>query len=222
MATGRRPPCTAHHGRTGTDQSEYAAADTIPEGEEVTKTIQKKSVLGLIGTAAGLAGLLLAAAPTGAAAATADTSAAAATKHCVVLVGKAPADGGASPELYRYCSNKSAADARAHLKSSDALSKSGGRSIQATALMEWYSDHNYGGNQTTVYGDYGPCDGSGYSLRPDSYWSANLTSARGYGTCTVAVFHNRALNYAATGRLPVPNVGGALNDNVGLIQVYYG
>lgn len=40
----------------------------------MTKTIQKKSVLGLIGTAAGLAGLLLATAPTGAAAASPSNS----------------------------------------------------------------------------------------------------------------------------------------------------
>ncbi|MFD6290146.1 hypothetical protein [Streptomyces sp. NPDC060205] len=178
-----------------------------------------KGSVGLIGMAAGVAGLLLATAPAGEAA---TAKSAADPKACVVLVGKTPAEGGASPELYRYCSDKSAADARAHLASSQVLAKTGGKSAQATLLMLWSKNTDYRNPTTFIYGDDGPCDSSGYSLHPDDYWSHNISSAQGVGTCTVARFHNRSSTYAATFRLPVPYLGASLNDNVGLIQVWRG
>ncbi|WP_053849414.1 hypothetical protein [Streptomyces sp. NRRL B-24085] len=179
----------------------------------MTVLTRRKSIASLI-AAAGVSGLLMTGAPNSAA----DT-AAPAPKNCAVLVGKAPANGKASPELYRYCSTKSAADARAHLETKAAT---GGRSAQATLLMVWYANTDYRTPSTSVYGNAGPCDSSGYSLHPDSYWSQNISSARGYNRCTVATFHNRALNYATTFRLPVPYLGANLNDNVGLIQTWYG
>jgi hypothetical protein len=181
--------------------------------------LNKKGTVGLISAAAAVVGVLTAAAPAGAA--TGSTPSTAQGKHCVVVVGKAPTDGGVSPELYRKCAN-TAAKARAQLASPQAQAQTNGKAIQATALMIWYSDDQYRGNSTTVYGDFGTCDSSGYRLRPDNYWSTNISSARGIGSCTAATFHNRASTVARAFWLPVANLGTALNDNVGIIDVYRG
>jgi hypothetical protein len=181
--------------------------------------LNKKGTVGLISAAAAVVGVLTAAGPAGAAGSTQATTAQG--KHCVVVVDKAPSDGGVSPELYRNCAD-TAAKARALLASPQAKAQTNGRAIQATALMTWYSDDQLRGNSTIVYGNAGTCDSSGYRLRPDGYWSTNISSASGWGRCTVATFHNRASTYAATFRLPARNLGPNLNDNVGIIDVFYG
>lgn len=182
--------------------------------------LNKKGTVGLISAAAAVVGVLTAASPAGAAAGSTQASTAEGT-HCVVVVGKAPSDGGVSPELYRNCAD-TAAKARAQLASPGAKAVTNGKAVQSTALMIWYSDDQYRGNSTTVYGGSGTCDSSGYRLRPDNYWSTNISSARGIGSCTAATFHNRASTFARAFWLPVANLGTALNDNVGIIDVYRG
>ncbi|MET9442853.1 hypothetical protein [Streptomyces sp. NPDC006610] len=179
--------------------------------------LKNKGAVGFIGAAAAVVGMLTAAAPAGASDISSQASKAEG-KHCVVVVGKA-AKGGVSPELYRGCAD-TAAEARAQLKTPKVQERIGTKA--STALMTWYAHAGYGTPATTVYGSYGTCDASGYRLHPDSYWSYNISSAVGHGNCTVATFHNRARNYAATWRLPVSNLGSVLNDNVGIIDVWHG
>ncbi|MCL6735215.1 hypothetical protein [Streptomyces neyagawaensis] len=180
--------------------------------------LNKRGTVGLISAAAAVVGVLSAAAPAGAAAGSTQASTAQG-KHCVVVVGKAPSDGGVSPELYRNCAD-TAAKARALLASPQARAATGGRAVQSTLLMTWYSDDQLRGNSTNVFGSSGTCDSSGYRLSLDSYWSANISSAAGWGQCKAATFHNRALTYAASFTLAARNLGPILNDNVGLIDVY--
>lgn len=39
-----------------------------------------------------------------------------------------------------------------------------------TLLMTWYEHAEYGGDNTDVYGDYGPCDADGYVLSTGTWW----------------------------------------------------
>ncbi|WP_157420316.1 hypothetical protein [Actinomadura kijaniata] len=142
-----------------------------------------------------------------------------ADRYCAVLVGKATG-GKPSPVLARACDGTSAANARAKMLQA---SKDGPQAtaLAATLLMTWYANTDYRVPATSVYGSAGPCDSAGYRLRPDSYWSRNLSSARGSGSCNTARFANIAGTYSRTFALPVPYLGSALNDNVGTIWVYY-
>ncbi|MGJ5830075.1 hypothetical protein [Streptomyces ossamyceticus] len=180
----------------------------------------KKGTVGLISAAAAVVGVLTAAAPAGAAAGSTQASTAQG-KHCVVLVGKAPSDGGVSPELYRNCAD-TAAKARALLTSPQAKAQTNGKAVQATELMTWYSNDQLWGNSTVVYGSAGTCDSVGYRLSPDLYWATNISSATGHGRCTVATFFSRPLSYSRTFRLPALNLGSILNDYVGIIDVRWG
>ncbi|WP_055714895.1 hypothetical protein [Streptomyces torulosus] len=181
--------------------------------------LNKKGTVGLISAAAAVVGVLTAAAPAGAAGSTPASTAQG--KHCVVVVDKAPSDGGVSPELYRNCAD-TAAKARALLASPQAKAQTNGKAVQATELMTWYSDDQLRGNSTIVYGSAGTCDSVGYRLSPDLYWATNISSATGYGRCTVATFFSRPLSYSRTFRLPALNLGSILNDYVGIIDVRWG
>ncbi|SEE24374.1 hypothetical protein SAMN05428938_7575 [Streptomyces sp. KS_5] len=39
-----------------------------------------------------------------------------------------------------------------------------------TLLMTWYEHAEYGGDNTDVYGAYGPCNADGYVLRTGTWW----------------------------------------------------
>lgn len=145
----------------------------------------------------------------------------AAGQHCVVVVGRSSGSTTAAPELYRYCTATSREDAQAHLQSAEAQSALGTRLAAGNLLMTWYSDADYGGSSTDLYGYYGTCDSAGYRLEPDSWWRSNMSSAYGWGNCTWADFVNSG-NYTARFQLPVPNLGDKVNDNVKYIQVFRG
>lgn len=144
----------------------------------------------------------------------------AAGQHCVVVVGRSVGSTPA-PELYRYCTASSREDAQQHLQSTEAQSAIGARMAAGNLLMTWYSDANYGGSSTDLYGYYGTCDSAGYRLEPDAWWRTNISSAYGWGGCTWADFVNSS-DVSARFQLPVPNLGGAHNDNVKYIQVFRG
>src|SRR5512139_983469 len=148
-----------------------------------------------------------------------------ADRHCAVLIGKAT-DGKVSPVLAHACDDISAANARAKMlrAASKNSSKSTVKPLADDLLMIWYSDADYGGASTTIYGDEGPCDSAGYRLHTGNsalgIWGRLLSSARGAGSCNTARFSNRAGTASQTFGLPVSYLGSLLNDNVGAIWVY--
>lgn len=144
--------------------------------------------------------------------------------YCAVLIGKAT-EGKPSPVLARACDDTSAANARE--KMFQAASKDDSKTVKPLAadlLMTWYSDTDYHGASTNIFGDDGPCDRAGYRLDVKSatfgLWSHILSSARGAGPCNTARFANRAGTSSQEFGLPVPYLGSLLNDNVGTIWVY--
>lgn len=140
---------------------------------------------------------------------------------CVLVVEK-PADSmSLSPERYHYCSTESIDKARAHLASPVARAELGKTVAASDLLMTWFTDRDYGGGQTDVFGYEGTCDTAGYRLAPNSYWRVRLSSAAGFGQCNYADFVNIAKNYADGFGLPIDYIGNTLNDNVGTIQVYH-
>ncbi|MBC8092807.1 MAG: hypothetical protein H7Y15_12870 [Pseudonocardia sp.] len=142
-------------------------------------------------------------------------------QFCVMVVGK-PADSTSpSPELYHYCSTKSIDDARAHLASPTARAELGRTVAASDLLMTWFTDRDYGGGQTDIFGYEGTCDTAGYRLAPNSYWRVRISSAAGFAQCNYADFVNIAKNYADGFGLPINYIGNTLNDNVGTIQVYH-
>ncbi|MBO0839994.1 MAG: hypothetical protein J2O49_04150 [Sciscionella sp.] len=153
-------------------------------------------------------------------------------QYCNVVVGKAATPGGVSPELFKYCSS-SEQDSLNHLVNApvwqqhrtDAkftFTPNAVNPYSSDLLMTWFSDANCDGDQTDIYGYSGTCDSAGYKIYPDSWWSTNISSAAGFAQCNWADFTNNARNFAEGFALPVSNLGQALNDNVGIIQVYNG
>ncbi|MBT2228375.1 hypothetical protein [Nonomuraea sp. NEAU-A123] len=146
-------------------------------------------------------------------------------RYCAVLIGKAT-EGKPSPVLARACDDTSAANAREKMlqETSEDSPKSTVRPLAADLLMTWYSDTDYHGASTNIFGDDGPCDRAGYRLDVNSatfgIWSRILSSARGAGPCNTARFANRAGTSSQEFGLPVPYLGSLLNDNVGTIWVY--
>lgn len=177
------------------------------------------------------AGLMIGTVGTANAATSTSTPAPVASKYCNIVVGKAATAGGISPTLFSYCSS-SKQDALDHLINAPvwktrtatadfAITPNTVNPYSTDLLMTWFQDANYGGAQTDIYGYSGTCDTAGYKIYPDGYWSTNLTSAAGFAQCNWADFTNIARNFAEGFALPVPGIGPALSDNVGIVQVYH-
>jgi hypothetical protein len=98
-----------------------------------------------------------------------------------------------------------------------------------THVMMWYQAHKYNQEDpdrwesTKIYirGKNANCDHAGYRLDPDDFWQRNISSARGHNDCNTVTMYNRNRTYSHPFRLPVPNIGPILNDNVGYMQVYF-
>ncbi|MGW4061501.1 hypothetical protein ACWEGE_24685 [Amycolatopsis sp. NPDC004747] len=175
----------------------------------------------LAAVAAAAACLLTAAEASEASTAPVSASASAETgKYCAVLVGKAAAPDGVSPELSRACSDVSRDDARRHLNRPGARTAGEAEVAASARLMAWYADTYYTGETKDIYGSDGTCDYSGYRLIPNSDWRQKLSSAKGYGLCTWGEFYNPTQILKFSSRLPVPWFGPELNDNVGVVKVY--
>ncbi|MEU7894123.1 hypothetical protein AB0B45_14810 [Nonomuraea sp. NPDC049152] len=100
-------------------------------------------------------------------------------RFCSVLVGAA-APRGVSPTLAQSCSDLSrqAADAGLRLKA-----RALGLRHQEVPIMFWYTDPEFHGEWTTVYGQHGHCDAAGYTVRPNTYWATKLSSVKGAAYC---------------------------------------
>ncbi|EFE72113.1 hypothetical protein DKG34_37755 [Streptomyces sp. NWU49] len=93
-------------------------------------------------------------------------------------------------------------------------------SSAGTLLITWYQHAGYGGGMTHVYGDYGPCDRSGYVL--DAGMSRYMISSfETYNSCdgqmaalnddpNPVYYYGYATEY----------VGDRANDNIGYIKVW--
>ncbi|XMN11212.1 hypothetical protein ACK8N7_36960 [Streptomyces griseobrunneus] len=90
----------------------------------------------------------------------------------------------------------------------------------ATQLMLWAEHSDYGGVYDRIYGDDGPCDASGYSFTPSTWWSNNLTSLQVMGGCSKTYLSGPRGNGSFTGQ--VPYVGNTLNDAVTYVKVWRG
>ncbi|SDY72641.1 hypothetical protein SAMN05421504_106527 [Amycolatopsis xylanica] len=151
-------------------------------------------------------------------------------KYCAMLVDKAP-EGKVSPVLAEICSDTSAADVDARIVAESARIAAS-RGVEAAApipIMYWYENIHYNldspGGFTTIYGNSGSCDSSGYRVEPSSWWKARLSSLLGNNDCYAAKVHNRALSSAETFGLTYGGSGwwlGGYSDNVGLVQAYNG
>lgn len=161
----------------------------------------------------------------GSAAASVDASAdpAISAEHCVMVVGKAATANAISPVLFSYCAG-SQEEASAHLFSPAVRAKLGAKAVMPDdLLMTWFehADYDADGLSTNIYGSAGTCDSAGYRIEPNFLWKRILSSAAGFAQCNAAKFTNRALNFAKSWRLPINNLGEALNDNVGLVNVWH-
>lgn len=93
-------------------------------------------------------------------------------------------------------------------------------SSAGTLLITWYQHAGYGGGMTHVYGDYGPCDRSGYVL--DTGMSRyTISSFETYNSCDgqMAVLNddpNPVYYYGYATQY----VGDRANDNIGYIKVW--
>ncbi|MGW0390471.1 hypothetical protein ACWDYJ_06135 [Streptomyces sp. NPDC003042] len=138
-------------------------------------------------------------------------SAAAPATHCVVVVDPLKPGQDVSDVVSRTCFTGRDASARA-----DASVASTAASVQ---LMTWATDHSYGGEYTHVWGS-AYCDSSGYSFRPNSWWSSRLSSYLVDGGCTKSYASGPRGNGSFTG--DVPYVGNTLNDAVTYIKIWRG
>ena len=145
--------------------------------------------------------------------------------NCVVLIDRVDENTGESRELFSTCA-PTIEEAQAQLFSPSTQSRiasTGAVALASAPIMEWWKDLNYTGERTIVYGAAGPCDWAGYNMNPSSYWAANITSIRGYGSCTKADLAGRYNTGFLNGAwLPIGYVGAALNDNVGYVHTYQG
>lgn len=153
-------------------------------------------------------------------------AAAGARTYCVMVVGASASPSAASPVEYSYCSAISSADARAHMNSRQGAKSLTPSSAQSTdLLMTWFTDIDYGssvGNPTDIFGSAGPCDSAGYRIAPSDYWASNMSSIKGNGNCNTVRLTTRSGTYSETRSLDANQLGGTLNDNVGLTNVYQG
>lgn len=142
-------------------------------------------------------------------------------RYCVEVYGAPPSPGGISPMQYRNCSTTSMSTAQAGLSSATARAATGGvTAMSSDLLMTWFSDSDYNGSYTNIYGSAGPCDSAGYKITPSSWWQNNMSSVGGTTQCNIARFYTRSKTYAESQLLPTHYLGSTLNDNVGMVQVY--
>lgn len=95
-------------------------------------------------------------------------------EHCVVVLDKLRPGEDSSQVLHRQCST----DADARVLRSNSIVRA------ATPLMTWYADAIWRGNSTTIYGNYGTCDRSGYGVgNVGEHWNDKISSYNMHGTC---------------------------------------
>lgn len=142
-------------------------------------------------------------------------------QFCVVVLGEAMGAKQDSPVLYQHCA-ASAAEASSRLVAARVPRAGGGTvtPLSSDLLMTWWTDLNFGGNYSAIYGSSGTCDSAGYRITPSSYWQTRLSSITGGGQCNEVDVYARSLTYADDFALPVGYIGNTLNDNVGRVQVY--
>jgi hypothetical protein len=106
--------------------------------------------------------------------------------------------------------------------------------LAATALMTWFEHAEYsvagGGSSYTFYGNYGTCDGLGYSIpnitkAAGRFWHDRISSFKAYGDCNLVTLY-RGNDYTEGGifyrtqaqpHLDVP--GGLMNDRADSLKV---
>jgi hypothetical protein len=106
-----------------------------------------------------------------------------------------------------------------------AAEKAQGAKVQSSdLLMTWFSDINYGGDSSDIYGSSGPCDAAGYKLSPGTFWWGNwgniLSSAGGTDACNAGEFYSQDNTRVWRGMLPTPSIGD-VNDDVGMVRTYH-
>ncbi|WP_327749657.1 hypothetical protein [Streptomyces europaeiscabiei] len=128
-------------------------------------------------------------------------------KYCTVVVEPVKPGEKASRVKSRTCSDDRATAAAA-------------RNSARTPLMSWYEHANYGGGSTMVFGDYGPCDLSGYVL-DTGLWSNSISSFRTYSSCDgqQATLYNGDGPFLYWG-YDTPYVGDFANDDIASFWVY--
>ncbi|MFH8468441.1 hypothetical protein [Streptomyces sp. NPDC017991] len=89
-----------------------------------------------------------------------------------------------------------------------------------TLLMSWYQDAGFGGGLTQVYGDYGPCDRSGYVLDA-GLARYTISSFETYNNCDgqQAVLNDGQSAFYYYG-YATAYVGDRANDNIGWFKVW--
>ncbi|MFG2026222.1 hypothetical protein [Streptomyces sp. NPDC048825] len=138
-------------------------------------------------------------------------------KYCVVEVGKS-VDGGFSPVKSKTCSDDPTSSAFMAADRPDVL------------LMEWFwNAYNSPGDVTriVVSAEDGPCDSSGYRLRPNLIWDNEISGFYTYSNCrevTIYDGYNRDGDsqywYDGTGDGPnVPYVGDWMNDRTSSLWI---
>ena len=126
-------------------------------------------------------------------------------KYCTVVVERVKPGEKASRVKSRTCSDDN----------STATRRSAG-----TLLMTWYQHARFGGDMTHVYGDYGPCDGSGYLL--DTGLSRYMISSfETYNNCDgqQAVLNDGRTTFYYYGSA-TPYVGDRANDDIAYFKVW--
>ncbi|WP_412738467.1 hypothetical protein [Krasilnikovia sp. MM14-A1259] len=161
-------------------------------------------------------------------------------RYCVSVLGKAPAAGQDSPELYRYCQD-TPFDTEAYVKGATAQSQLRrsfaargasakeaavqARSVNLHILRAW-SDADFNGNFWDYYAQDadGHCDSAGYSWRPDDWWSTHLSSLqRGWNSyCNRVTLFDRAGSHSDTWDMDLSYVMARYNDNVARLQIFNG
>ncbi|MFG2350921.1 hypothetical protein [Streptomyces phaeochromogenes] len=102
----------------------------------------------------------------------------------------------------------------------DRATAAAARNSARTPLMSWYEHANYGGGSTMVFGDYGPCDLSGYVLNT-GLWSRSISSFRTFSSCDgqQATLNDGDGPYLYWG-YDTPYVGDFANDDIYSFWVY--
>ncbi|MEV4888494.1 hypothetical protein AB0K48_03760 [Nonomuraea sp. NPDC055795] len=140
-------------------------------------------------------------------------------KFCVVEVGKS-VDGGFSPVKSETCSDDPASPAFTAAAAPDVL------------LMEWFwNAYNNPPDITRIIvsAEDGPCDSSGYRLRPNLIWDNEISGFYTYSNCRSVTIHdgynlNGDGQYWFDGTGDGPNVGyvgDRMNDRTSSLWIRY-
>lgn len=147
------------------------------------------------------------------------------TSNCFILLSGEKDQNGNSIVLIDVCSasyseGKALYDAQLKITDEGAAPAP----LASTQLMVWW-EHTTGtsgyGNSTVIYGNDGPCDTSGYSVVPNTYWQDHMSAIVGnaVNTCNTLKVYSKSLNVSQVINSPAYSLG-YFNDNVGRIQVY--